>query len=135
CIRTGPFGDRFGEKPDGLTLQHFKDEPNGILLGHATPQGAAAIRTPSGKIEMAHPHFLADVPRLEAALAEASEGLLLASRRHLGSLNSWMHNIDKLVRGKDRCTLQMHPEDAAGAALADGDRVTVASASGEVEAH
>lgn len=135
CIRTGPFGDRFGEKPDGLTLQHFKDEPNGILLGHATPQGAAAIRTPSGKIEMAHPHFLADVPRLEAALAEASEGLLLVSRRHLGSLNSWMHNIDKLVRGKDRCTLQMHPEDAAGAALADGDRVTVASASGEVEAH
>lgn len=134
CIRTGPFGDRFGANPEGLNLQTFKDKPDGLLLGHARVQGAAAITTPSGKIEMAHPHIVGDLPRLEADMALQDKRLMLVSRRHLGSMNSWMHNIDKLVRGKDRCTLQIHPGDADDADLSNGDRVRVESASGAVEA-
>ncbi|MCK9563241.1 MAG: molybdopterin-dependent oxidoreductase [Bacteroidales bacterium] len=134
CIRTGPFGDRFGENPQGLNLQTFKDNPDGLLLGHAKPQGAAAITTPSGRIELAHPHIVGDLPRLEADMATADTSLLLVSRRHLGSMNSWMHNIDKLVRGKDRCTLQIHPSDALNANLESGDHVRVKSAGGEVQA-
>lgn len=132
CIRTGPFGDRFGENPGGLALQSFIDQPDGILLGQAGPQGPAAIRTASGRIELAPRHVLDDVPRLARAMAEAHDGLVLVSRRHLRSLNSWMHNVDTLVRGKERCTLQLHSQDARRLGIASGDLVEVASASGAV---
>ncbi len=138
CIRTGPFGDRLGERPGGLTLQAFRDQPDGIVLGQAGPQGAAALKTPSGRIELAPPHALADLPRLEQAMAADAAGadgdeLVLVSRRHLRSLNSWMHNVETLVSGKPRCTLQMHPQDAARRGLAGGDLAEVRSASGSVQ--
>ena len=135
CIRTGPFGDRFGQHPDGLTLQRFRDQPDGIVLGQAGPQGEAAVRTLSGRIELAPPHMLADVPRLAQAMADdgaRGDGLVLVSRRHLRSLNSWLHNVDSLVSGKPRCTLQMHPQDATRLGIASGDFAEVRSASGSV---
>ena len=137
CIRTGPYGDRFGERPEqpyGLTLQHFKDTPNGLLLGQAPSQGARAFTTPSRKLELAPAHMLADVPRLQAAMAEPVPDWVLVSRRQLRSLNSWMHNVDTLVRGKERCTLQLHVDDAARLGIAAGDLVEVRSASGVVQA-
>lgn len=132
CIRTGPFGDRFGENPGGLTLAHFKAEPAGILLGPARPQGAAAIKTPSGKIRLAPDYLLADLARLEGAMARPAPDLTLVTRRHLRSLNSWMHNVETLVSGRDRCTLQMHPADAERLGLPDGALATVESAAGAV---
>lgn len=132
CIRTGPFGDRFGRNPDGLRLDSFKAEPNGILLGRATSQGARAIKTPSGRIELAHPHLLADLSRLEAAMQRPVPEFMLVSRRQLRSLNSWMHNLEPLVSGKDRCTLQIHRTDAARLGLEAGDTVEVASTAGSV---
>lgn len=135
CIRTGPLGDRFGARPGGLTLQRFIDEPDGIVFGQAEPQGAAALKTPSGRIELAPAHVLADVPRLvEAMEKHASEAppLMLVSRRHLRSLNSWMHNVEGLVSGKERCTLQLHPADAARLGIASGDLAEVASESGSL---
>ena len=59
--------------------------------------------------------------------------LVLVSRRHLRSMNSWMHNIDTLVTGRDRCTLRMHSADAASHGLSDGDRIAVTSESGRIE--
>jgi len=132
CIRTGPFGDRFGQKPGGLTLQHFIDQPDGIVLGTAEPQGAAAIKTASGRIELAPAHLLADLPRLEQALVADSPALMLVSRRHLRSMNSWMHNLDTLVRGRDRCTLHLHPQDAAPLGIQTGDSVDLRSESGQL---
>lgn len=132
CIRTGPFGERFGEKPGGLKLQTFVDAPDGLVFGTAAPQGDAALTTASGKIELAPAHILEDVPRLERAMAEAATGLVLVSRRHLRSLNSWMHNIDALVRGKDRCTLQLNPQDAERIGVASGVEAEVSSESGTV---
>lgn len=135
CIRTGPLGDRFGERPGGLTLRQFLDCQDGIVFGQAGPQGAAAVKTPSGRIELAPPHVLADVPRLAQAMADevkAAPGLVLVSRRHLRSLNSWMHNVEGLVSGKDRCTLHIHPVDAARLQLASGELADVSSESGSV---
>jgi anaerobic selenocysteine-containing dehydrogenase len=134
CIRSGPFGDRFGADPGGLSLDRFKAEPDGILLGPAKSQGAAAITTQSGRIELAHPHLVRDLERLEAAMATPSPDLVLVSRRQIRSLNSWMHNVRSLVKGKDRCTLQIHRSDAARLGIEAGDRVAVASASGTVTA-
>lgn len=133
AIRAGPFGDRFGAVPGGLTLDSFRDKPDGLLIGQAISRAHEGFETASGKIEIAPALILSDIPRLKQALTADDSSLLLVSRRHLRSLNSWMHNIDTLVKGKERCTLQMHSADAAAHGLADGDFVTLTSASGEIQ--
>jgi anaerobic selenocysteine-containing dehydrogenase len=57
--------------------------------------------------------ILADIPRLAASLDVPDEGFLLIGRRHLRSNNSWMHNLPALAGGSNRCTLQIHPDDAS----------------------
>ena len=91
------------------------------------------LRTPSGAIELAPPELVADVPRLEARLDDETPSLLLVGRRHLRSNNSWMHNVPSLVSGKPRCTVLVHPDDAARLGLADGVRARLTSRVGSVE--
>jgi anaerobic selenocysteine-containing dehydrogenase len=59
---------------------------------------------------------------------------VLIGRRHLRSNNSWMHNVPALVKGRDRCTLQLHPADAARLDLTDGDDAQVTSRVGTLTA-
>lgn len=123
-LRLGPFGDAFGSVPDGLTLQKLKDNPHGVDLGPLTPRIPELLRTPSGTIELAPEPILADVPRLAAALGADGDGFLLIGRRHLRSNNSWMHNLPALAGGTNRCTLQIHPDDAAQLGLGDTAVIT-----------
>ncbi|MGZ4677924.1 MAG: molybdopterin-dependent oxidoreductase [Acidimicrobiia bacterium] len=132
-IRTGPWGDRYGEVPDGLTLRSFRDAPHGIDQGPMIPRVPEILETPDGRIQLAPPLVLADLPRLEARLDRAVDGLLLTSRRHLRSNNSWMHNVKVLVKGKDRCTLLIHPDDARATGVVDGGVARVSSEAGTVE--
>lgn len=118
-LRLGPFGDAFGTNPAGLTLQRLKDNPHGIDLGPLTPRIPEVLRTPSGTVELAPEPILADIPRLHASLDSGTEGLLLIGRRHLRSNNSWMHNLPALAGGSNRCTLQVHPDDAERLGLTD----------------
>lgn len=122
-LRLGPFGDGFGATPDGLTLQRLKDNPHGVDLGALTPRIPEVLRTPSGTIELDPEPILADVPRLHAALT-SEPGFLLIGRRHLRSNNSWMHNLPALSGGTNRCTLQIHPDDAARLGLEEMAIVT-----------
>jgi anaerobic selenocysteine-containing dehydrogenase len=133
-IRSGPYGDRFGAEPDGLTLAAFEASPHGIDLGPLRPRLPEVLRTPSGRIELAPPQIVADVPRLRTALDRAGNGsLVLIGRRQLRSNNSWMHNLAPLVKGRDQCTMQVNPADAARLRLADGGRASVTSSAGTVE--
>jgi anaerobic selenocysteine-containing dehydrogenase len=132
-IRTGPWGDRYGAVPDGLTLQSFRDAPHGIDKGPMVPRVPEILETNDGRIDLAPPLVLADLPRLAARLDRAVDGLLLTSRRHLRSNNSWMHNVKVLVKGKDRCTLLIHPEDAHRTGVVDGGVARVSSEAGSVE--
>jgi anaerobic selenocysteine-containing dehydrogenase len=43
-----------------------------------------------------------------------------------------MHNVASLVTGRDRCTLLIHPRDAAAAGLADGKPARVSSSAGSL---
>ncbi len=133
-IRTGPWGDRYGERPGGLTLQSFKDAPDGLDLGPLVPRAREVIATPSGRIELAPPYVIADLDRLRARLARSPESLVLVSRRHLRSNNSWMHNVPVLVSGRERCTLLVHPRDAERAGVRHGERARVTSTAGSIEA-
>jgi anaerobic selenocysteine-containing dehydrogenase len=131
-LRTGPYGDGFGTVPDGLTLARLEANPHGVDLGALQPRIPEVLRTPSGKIELAPPSITADVARLRATLARPTRDMVLIGRRDLRSNNSWMHNVENLVRGKARCTLLMHPDDATRLALDDGDTACVRSRVGVV---
>jgi anaerobic selenocysteine-containing dehydrogenase len=132
-LRSGPYGDGFGARPDGLTLAVLERRPHGVDLGALEPRIPEVLRTPSGAIELAPEVMVADVERLRAALARPRRGLVLVGRRDLRSNNSWMHNVENLVRGRDRCTLQLHPEDAGALGLANGATVRVRSRAGTIE--
>ncbi len=131
-LRTGPFGDRYGEVPDGLTLEKVKAEPHGIDLGPNVPRLAEVLSTPGGRVVLTPPYITGDLPRLADRLERPAEDLVLISRRHLRSNNSWMHNVTVLVKGKDRCTLLLHPADAARFGVADGAPAKVSSEAGSL---
>jgi anaerobic selenocysteine-containing dehydrogenase len=69
---------------------------------------------------------------LRAALDTFGEAMVLVGRRDLRSNNSWMHNVEVLVKGKPRCTLHVHPDDAGRLGLADGGAAEVRSRTGKV---
>ncbi len=133
-LKNGPYGTATENRP-GLSLQTLRDQPHGIDLGPLRPAFPDRLLTESGRIQLAPPDLLADLHRVDALLAlpqPTSDELLLISRRQLRDNNSWMHNVHRLVKGRNRCTLQMHPTDAAGRNLTNGDLVMVQSRVGRV---
>lgn len=68
----------------------------------------------------------------EAQADARPQSLLLISRRHLRSNNSWMHNIAALAKGPDRSHLEIHPDDARDRQIADGATVSVSSRNGTI---
>ncbi|MFF7450789.1 MULTISPECIES: molybdopterin-dependent oxidoreductase [unclassified Streptomyces] len=131
-LRLGPYGDGFGARPDGLSLEKLLAHPHGIDLGPLASRLPQPLKTRSGKVELLPGPIADDLPRLRRALAERPEGLVLVGRRHLRSNNSWMHNVPALTGGTNRCTLHIHPEDAERLGVADGAAVCVKGAGGEV---
>ena len=130
-LRAGPYGDGFGARPEGgLSLAALEAAPHGIDLGPLQPRLPDALRTPSGMIELAPEPLVADVARLRgrAGAPGRDDGPVLVGRRHLRSNNSWMHNLPVLVKGKPRCTLHVHPDDAERYGLTDGEPARAALA-------
>jgi anaerobic selenocysteine-containing dehydrogenase len=123
-LRAGPYG---------LTLADLEAAPHGLDLGALEPRLPGVLRTASGRVELAPEALAAEVPRMRAALAGADGGVVLIGRRDLRSNNSWMHNLPGLVSGPERCTLHVHPDDAAPLGLGDGDLARVRSRTGVLE--
>ncbi len=127
-IRLGPWGEDFGRRPGGLTLAEVRRHPDGLRLEELDGGRLdEVISTPSGKIELAHPILTDDVGRLLTRIDRDEDELVLTSRRHLRSNNSWLHNVPALMRGKDRCTLLIHPDDAARNQVRSGHLVDVST--------
>ncbi|MDX3797528.1 molybdopterin oxidoreductase family protein [Streptomyces sp. AK04-3B] len=133
-LRLGPYGDGFGARPDGLSLARLLESPHGIDLGPLGPRLPQPLKTVSGRIELLPQPIAGDLPRLRESLEQRPDGLVLVGRRHLRSNNSWMHNVPALTGGTNRCTLQIHPEDAERLGVRDGAPVRVTGAGGEVTA-
>ncbi|MFJ9812217.1 molybdopterin-dependent oxidoreductase [Streptomyces sp. NPDC101158] len=130
-LRLGPYA-----RSHGLTLDVLRAAPHGIDLGPLAPRLPGLLKTRSGRIELLPAPIAADLPRLRAALDSVPDpgSLQLVGRRHLRSNNSWLHNIPALSGGSNRCTLQVHPEDAARLGLAAGALARVKGEGGEIEA-
>ncbi|WP_280344436.1 molybdopterin oxidoreductase family protein [Nocardia neocaledoniensis] len=126
-LKLGPYGAWNGGE---LSLRTLLDNPHGIDLGPLQPRLPGNLRTASKHVDLAPARLLADVPRLRAGLATAAPELVLIGRRQLRSNNSWMHNIPGLVGGSNRCTLQIHPDDASRLGL--GELAKISSAAGSL---
>jgi anaerobic selenocysteine-containing dehydrogenase len=159
-LRFGPYGGKLNPFSQGLTLRKLKQAVHGIDLGPLRSCLPRRLRTADKRIELAPDVLLQDVNRVKAKLLDwdldwdrgrparqpsspssPSSGrashdsngeLLLIGRRQLRSNNSWMHNSQRLVRGKPQCTILMHPIDAAQRDLRPGQDVSVRSRVGSV---
>jgi len=119
-------------KRRGLSLEQLEAAPDGLDLG-ALEEGLLPGRLRDGVIHCAPEACLADLDRLAARMAEPDTGLRLIGRRHIRSNNSWLHNSKRLMKGPERCTLMIHPDDAIARGIGDGARVRISSAAGSVE--
>ncbi|HPG24626.1 MAG TPA: molybdopterin-dependent oxidoreductase [Myxococcota bacterium] len=138
-LRLGAHGDGFGLVPDGLSLERLAECPQGVSLGRLEPSLPECLETPSGAIELAPERILADLPHLAEWLDGASSvgvdrPFLLIGRREIRSMNSWLHNLPSLMKGRDRCTLEIASADAARLGIATGDPVRITGRVGEVVA-
>ncbi|MEU4704973.1 molybdopterin oxidoreductase family protein [Nocardia salmonicida] len=135
AVATGPYGVlRRGRK--GLTLGKIRDTPGGVDLGPLRPRLPELIGTSDRKTHLVPADFLAAIHTVldeTTATPELGYDLQLIGRRHLRSNNSWLHNIPSMVKGRDRCTVLVHPDDAAARGLADGDPATIESPVGSIE--
>jgi anaerobic selenocysteine-containing dehydrogenase len=129
-LRAGPYGE---QSPHQLSLAALRDHPHGLDLGALKPNLAARLKTATQQVQAAPAQLLADLQRFAEQPAADADGLLLIGRRHVRSNNSWMHNYHRLVKGKPRHQLLMHPADLAKRDLVDGQRVCVRSRVGAIE--
>lgn len=120
----------FKRSNNNLTVKKLKKEPHGVDLGPHKPQLPEKIYTDSGKVDLAPALFVDQLKHL--TLDHDQQGLVLIGRRLLRSNNSWMHNSLRLVKGPDKCTLLIHPVDAAQRAIENQQEVEVSSRVGKV---
>jgi anaerobic selenocysteine-containing dehydrogenase len=131
-LRRGPHGAGLLGLGKGLTLARLRDEPHGVDLGPLRPRVSEVVDTPDGRIHLAPQRVLDELAALAEHLRREPTGLVLVGRRQLRSNNSWMHQAPRLIKGKPRCTLLVHPDDAQAHGLVDGDEVEVRSRVGSV---
>ena len=136
ALRTGPYGDQFGRKPDGLTLAKVQasNATGGIDLGPLQPRIPEMLRTPSGTVELAPTSLLQDLQRAVKDLRGLAPDLVIIGRRDVRTNNSWMHNLPVLAKGPMRCTALVHPIDAQRLGLQDGAMADIRTAVGHVQA-
>lgn len=118
--------------PHSVRMKDLVTSPEGVDLGPLTPQLPERLFTQDGRIHLAPPLYLGDFARLEASVDAPAPELVLIGRRQLRSNNSWMHNCRRLAKGKDRCTVLMHSDDAKARDLTHGSSVVVRSQVGEL---
>jgi len=136
-IRIGPHGDGFRPWRRGLRVRDLEAEPKGRDLGPLVPSLARVLHTDAGRIDLGHPVMVGELRRLAAERRKPSageDGLVLIGRRDARTNNSWLHNIELAVKGRDRCTLLMHPADAGPRKVSTGMRARIESRVGAVTA-
>ena len=130
-LRAGPY------RKESLSLASLQEQPSGVDLGPLQPCLPNRLFTPDKRIKLAPERFVRDVDRLQATFRPEpgkhhAFPLALIGRRQLRSNNSWMHNSYRLVKGRNRCTLLIHPADAKNLGVQDGQEVSVFSSIGSV---
>ncbi|WP_024694862.1 molybdopterin oxidoreductase family protein [Pseudomonas syringae] len=129
-LRSGRYGDASEHQ---LSLAALDAHPHGLDLGALQPNLRERLKTANGHVQAAPDVIMADLARFKDAPVVPAGQLLLIGRRHVRSNNSWMHNYHRLVKGKPRHQLLMHPDDLSSRGLSDGQQVQVSSRVGVIE--
>jgi anaerobic selenocysteine-containing dehydrogenase len=133
-IRNGAYG----KGPEAMTLDRLKKSPHGVDLGPLAPALPEILPErydgSAKRIDLAYHAAMNDFPRLRETLSEAQAEFVLIGRRDLRSVNSWTHNLPKLVAGKSRCVMLMNPVDADCYTIETGDVVRVTSSRNSIDA-
>jgi anaerobic selenocysteine-containing dehydrogenase len=135
-IRSGPYGDAFDDDAAGWSLAKLQAVPHAVDLGALQPRLPEMLRTEGRRLNLVHEILVGDVARLRGALEQRPdpEALVLIGRRQMRNMNSWLHNLRPLAKGRDRCTLLVSPKDAGRLGLAEGKVATLRSRVGAVKA-
>ena len=119
----------------GLSLETLKAHPHGIDLGPLQPSLPEALFHEDKKIHLDFDYFMSDLDRVNKHFFDVEnqeKSMVLIGRRHLKTNNSWLHNSPRMVKGNNRCTLQLHPDDGKAHGIDDGDKVSVKSRVGQL---
>ncbi len=131
ALKSGPYGEHTDWQ---LSIDKLKAHPSGIDLGPLEPSCPERLQTPDQRIKLAIPEVLADIERFVKDTEVAGDHYRLIGRRHVQDNNSWMHNHHRLMKGKPRCQLLMHPDDVAKEGWQSGMVVTIESRVGAIDA-
>ena len=131
ALKSGPYGEHTDWQ---LSIDKLKAHPSGIDLGPLEPSCPERLQTPNQRIQLAIPEVLADIERFVKDTDVAGDHYRLIGRRHVRDNNSWMHNHHRLMKGKPRCQLLMHPDDVAKEGWQSGMIVTIESRVGAIHA-
>ncbi len=138
ALKSGPYQ---------LNIEKLKQHPEGIDLGDLKPQLPQKLIHADKKIQLAPEILVNDLERVRAdfgfrisdlefcsvsEIQNPKSDFTLIGRRHLRDNNSWMHNHDKLMRGHNRCTAMINPDDAARLNINDKDILKISSRVGTV---
>ncbi|TGK79146.1 molybdopterin oxidoreductase family protein [Leptospira noumeaensis] len=138
ALKSGPYGNK-GKRNVDMSLELLKNSPHGVDLGPLQPSFPERLYTEDKKIHLFPEILKEDLPRLKNKFSEWEKfssdksQFLLIGRRHLRSNNSWMHNLPKLMTGKSRCTIMIHPEDASTLGISNDEEVIVESSVGKIQ--
>ena len=131
ALKSGPYGEHTDWQ---LSIDKLKAHPSGIDLGPLEPSCPERLQTPNQRIQLAIPEVLTDIERFVKDTDVAGDHYRLIGRRHVRDNNSWMHNHHRLMKGKPRCQLLMHPDDVAKEGWQSGMVVTIESRVGAIDA-
>ncbi|MEP3919421.1 molybdopterin-dependent oxidoreductase [Ascidiaceihabitans sp.] len=121
-----------GFHAQAVSVDVLKDHEGSLDLGPLVPCLAQRLQTPDGRLNLCPDVFVADLPRLLAHETPTDRPYVMIGRRQVRSHNSWTQNAPRLVKGRNRCTVQINPQDAGDLGIADGAQVRVASRVGHI---
>lgn len=119
-------------KHKGLTLQSLKDNPHGIDLGPLQPALPERLFTRDQRINLVPALYFRALQGLPVPKAAKPDEMLVVGRRHIRSNNSWMHNSQRLVKGKSRCNVLIHSLDADRLGVKEGDELVLSTEAGSI---
>ena len=122
----------------GLSLKTLKENPHGVDLGELKPCINHRLQTDDELIDIAPELFINDLERLKTTYFKENETrknypFAMIGRRVLRHHNTWTHNADRLMRGRNQCTVILNPNDAKRLSIEEGETIKVSSAIGQVE--
>jgi len=132
-LLIGPYGLRRGFK--ALTLGKLKRNSHGLDFGPLKSCLPARLGHKSRRINLTPDLITRDIERAKKIFAQTCDSeypFKLISRRQLRGNNSWMHNYQRLVKGKNPCVALIHPQDAETYAIIAGSEITISSKIGSI---